>query len=101
MTGDLSEVFDAVHDCRAKWRNLCLILGISDDDLSAIEQKRSDGPDACLRDGLKSWLKEDYDTERHGPPTWRNLVDAVANSSGGDDHALALDIAEKHKSELH
>ena len=94
-------MFDAVHNCRAKWRNLCLILGISDDDLSAIKKEQSDDSDDCLLEGLTRWLKGGYDTEKHGPPTWRRLVDAVANSAGGDDHALALDIAEEHKSELH
>ena len=93
-------MFDAVHNCRAKWRNLCLILGGSDDDLSAIEQKRSDDPDACLCEGLSRWLKGGNNTEKHGPPTWRRLVDAVANSAGGDDHALALDIAVKYKGKL-
>ena len=77
-----------------------MILGISDDDLSAIEQKRCDDPGACLREGLTRWLKEGYNTEKHGPPTWRRLVDAVANSAGGDDHSLALDIAKEHKSKL-
>ena len=93
-------MFDAVYDCRAKWRNLCLILGISADDLSAIRKEQFGDTDACLQDGLTCWLKEGYDIEKHGPPTWRRLVDAVANSAGGDDHTLALDIAKKHESKL-
>ena len=94
------EVFDAVYNCRAKWRNLCLILGISADDLSAIWKEQSGDADACLQEGLTCWLKEGYDTDKHHPPSWRWLVDAVANSAGGDNHALALDIAENHKGKL-
>ena len=90
-------MFDAVYNCRAKWCNLCLILGISADDLSAIKKEQSDD---SLREGLTRWLRGDYDTKKYGRPTWRSLVDAVANSSGGDDHTLALDIAEKHKGKL-
>ena len=96
MIGDLSKVFDAVYNCRAKWRNLCLTLGISDNDLSAIEEQ-SDDPGVCLRKGLNCWLKEAYDTKEHGQPTWRGLVDALANSSGGDDHCVAMDIAKEHR----
>ena len=92
-------MFDEVYDCRGKWRNLCLILGISCGDLSAIRKDQFGVTDDCLQEGLTCWLKG-YDTEKYGPPTWRRLVDAVANSAGGDDHALALDIAGKHKSKL-
>ena len=89
----LREVFDAVHSCHTNWRNLCLVLGISDDDLAAIEQSRiAQGSDDCLREGLSRWLRGGY-----GRPTWRKVVDAVANSAGGDYYALALDIAEKYK----
>jgi hypothetical protein len=43
-----------------------------------------------------------YDIERHGPPSWRKLVEAVDNPAGGSDHALALKIAKEHtKSEVH
>ena len=90
-------VYDAIFGCRANWQNLCLALWISADDVSAIARKHSGEPDACLREGLTRWLRGDYDTEKHGRPTWRRLVDAVAISSGGDNHALALDIAKEHK----
>ena len=93
MTGDLLKVFDAVYNCRAKWHNLCVMLGISDDDLSAINEQSND-PGACLREGLTRWLKGDNNTEK---ASWRILVDAVANSSGGNDLTLAMAIAEEHK----
>ena len=44
----------------------------------------------CLREGLCLWL-------RGKGATWRILVDAVANTSGGNNLALALELAEKHK----
>ena len=97
----LFDVYDAVYDCRPKWRNLCLALRVSPVDLSAIDEKRHGDPDACLQDGLSLWLQGHYNTDTYGPPSWRMLVDAVANSAGGDEHALAVEIAEKHKGELH
>ena len=90
-------MYDAVFDCRAKWNNLCLALRISPGDLSAVEEKRHGDVVACLRDGLSLWLQGCYDKVKYGPPTWRMLVDAVANSAGGDDHSLALEIAKEHR----
>ena len=97
---DLFDVYDAVHECRVNWHNLCLALRISDNDLSAINREQSGDTEACLRKGLSCWLQGDYDVGKHGPPSWRMLVDAVANSTGGNDHKLALDIAELHEGNL-
>ena len=69
------------------------MLGISDDDLSAIKEQ-SDDPGACLREGLTRFLKGGNNTEK---ASWRILVDAVTDSSGGNDLALAMAIAEEHK----
>ena len=91
--GDLHKVFDAVYDCRAKWYNLCLALQVSDDDLSAIKREHRDIA-TCLLRGISLWLQR---VHSYGPPTWRVLVDAIANSSGGDNHVLALELADKHQ----
>ena len=73
-----------------------MALQLSCDHLSAIAKEHGGDTSACLREGLTLWLHGDYDTARHGPPTWRKLVDAVANSSGGNDLTLALEIAQNH-----
>ena len=85
------EVRDTVHACRMRWFDLCLALGLSYSDLSAIRSSENGGDTAVyLREGLCLWL-------RGGKATWRMLVDAVANSTGGNDLTLALDIAKKHE----
>ena len=53
-------------------------------------------PNRCLSDVLESWLKRNYDTEKFGPPTWRWLVEIVADPAAGNDTALADKIARKH-----
>ena len=45
---------------------------------------------------LQTWLKQNYNTEKHGPPTWRKLVEAVGSSAGGNNRALAKAIAAEH-----
>ena len=92
----LFDVYEAVYDCRAKWRNLCLALRVSSSNLSTIDEKRRGDPDTCLQDGLSLWLQGHYNTDTHGPPTWRMLVEAVYRKSGGDDHELAKQIASNH-----
>ena len=92
-------MYDAVSKCRSTWYNLCLALRVSDDDLSAIKKEQASDIDACLCKGLSLWLKGGYDMEKYGPPTWRVLVDAVANSSGGNNYALALKIADQYSSD--
>ena len=59
-------------------------------DLSAIRREHGRDTAACLREGLCLWLQS-------GKATWRVLVDTVANSSGGNDLTLALEIARKHE----
>ena len=84
----------------AKWFNLCCALGLTPSQLSKIEHDHPGNIEACLREGLTNWLQGSYNTERHGPPTWRKLVEAVGHPAGGNNHALASDIAGKHKSRL-
>ena len=90
-------MYDAVFDSRKKWFDLCLALRVSVDELAAIDLNHHGDPSACLRQGLTHWLQGHYDVKKYGPPTWRLLVDAVANSAGGDDYALAWEIKRCHE----
>ena len=56
-------------------------------------------PDQCLSGVLESWLKRNYDVKKFGPPTWRWLVEIVADPAGGSDKALADEIARRHPTE--
>jgi hypothetical protein len=91
-------VFDALLPASAKWPKLCCYLGLRASLLDAIEKNHPRDVDDCLFEGLKQWVLKNYDTTKHGLPSWRNLVAAVDDSSGGQNHGLALKIAEKHKS---
>ena len=42
---------------------------------------------------VQVWLKQNYDTEKNGLPTWRKLVEAVDKLG---ECALAKDIAAEH-----
>jgi hypothetical protein len=40
---------------------------------------------------------ENFDTDEHGLLTWRRLVEAVADTTGGNNHTLARKIAAEHR----
>lgn len=51
-----------------------------------------------LRDVIDAWLRGQYNTARHGPPTWRLLIEKVADDNGGANKALAKRLASKYQS---
>ena len=51
----------------------------------------------CLRGSQRAI----YNVEKHGPPSWRTLVKAVADRIGGADVALALKIAKKYPGKIY
>ena len=60
------------------------------------EQHHSTNLDSALYAVLLLWLRQRYNTEKFGRPTWQMLVKAVESSVGLNDHALAQKIAQKH-----
>ena len=50
---------------------------------------------------IQSWLKREYNVEKFAKPTWRTLVEVVANRAAGNDPDLALEIARKHPGNFH
>ena len=87
---------DEVTDLAAKWRPLGLALRLKSAVLDTIY---SNHPTECLRDMLLAWLKQQYDINTFGRPSWSMLCTAISKPAGGNDPALARKIAENHKGE--
>ena len=49
-----------------------------------------------LEDVIQAWLHQNYLVSKHGLPTWRLLIKAVADDSGGANKSLAKIMARKH-----
>ena len=96
---DIYDVINEISSLAGRWRNMCLALRLLPSDETTIASSCRDNPDECLKAVLIKWLKKCYNTQKHGPPTWQKLVAAVANSTGGDNPALAKQISEKHQGE--
>ena len=79
-----------------RWKAIGIALRLKYGELDGINSGR---PDECLSDVIANWLKRNYNVDRFGPPTWRKLVEIVADPAGGNNKALADEIARKHLTE--
>ena len=75
----------------SKWEDLGLNLGLSADSLEIIEedQRLTKGR---VRAVLLKWLQKEYDVDKHGPPLWKVLAEAVRPAN----RALAIKINDRH-----
>ncbi len=64
-------------------------------DINEIRDRRTNYTIA-MTSVIEEWLKGSYNTEKSGLPTWRRLVEVVANSNGGNNNFLAEEIAKAH-----
>ena len=71
-------------------------LGLPPQELDKIRKENPQDMDQALTEVLLVWLRQRYSVGKHGPPTWRKLVEAVDNRVGGNNHALAKTIASNH-----
>ena len=93
---DLFDVCSELESVAAKWEGIGSALGLlahfADDIKSNCKNVNE-----CLRATLKKWLNKNYDTIKHGQPSWKQLTRAVSHSCGGENCALAEEIAKRHK----
>ena len=68
-----------VKDCKSlatKWKELSISLGLSYDVIDNI--KGSGDNYHCWSEALNHWIKQNYNTDTFGRPSWRSLLKAVA-----------------------
>ena len=74
-----------------KWEQLSIYLGLSCDIIDNI--KGSGDNYHCWSEALKNWIRQNYNTERFGVPSWKSLLGAVAEV----DKLMFRKLAEKHQ----
>ncbi len=92
---DLTDVLEALDPVTDKWKIVGVILGVPVSKLNQIESDRARVDKECLIEMLTDWLNCNYNTEKHGEPSWRVLAKAVSSVSG----RVFRDIAEAHPME--
>ena len=73
------------------WRDIGLALRMRNPELDVIRESHPLSPKDCLKAVLSGWLQG-----RNRPPTWGALCEAVAEPAGGNNRALAEQIAHNH-----
>ena len=91
------EVVDAVSQLHDRWSQLCCALGLPLSQISTIRKDHAGNTMDSLQEGISQWLQGKYNTDKHGPPTWKKLVAAIDNPVGGNNHDLAMKISVQHK----
>ena len=92
---DLFKIIEEIQPIESRYYNLGRALNLKIADLRKIRDEHSSESDS-LEDVLLLWLNQKYDKKKHGPPTWRMLVEAVNSKSGGGNQELAKQIALNH-----
>ena len=92
---DIYDIEDLLQNELARCHHIGSRLKIRPSTLATIKKEASDLADA-MRMILTNWLQRNYNVERFGPPTWKALVEAVKAPNGGNNTALAEEIARKH-----
>ena len=93
---DLRDVCKEVVSIQSTYYRFGIALGLRAGVLDSIRKAFHHVIDQAFDEVLLVWLRQRYDIERHGPPTWRRLVEAVDSPNGGNHPALAVDIAHRH-----
>ena len=88
---------DVVATLAANYYDLGQALKIRAGELKIIKNNHQGDMKTALQEVIIQWLKQNYNVPKFGEPTWRMLVKAVAQRSGGGDGALARKIAKKHQ----
>ena len=92
---DFFDVKSELEPVIDRWKHIGLALRLDPDRVKRIERENRDLED-CLTEVLTLWLKRNYNTERFGEPSWEMLARAVGHRSGGNDPALAREIAKRY-----
>ena len=73
---DLSGVYEATFQARAKWKQMLLALQVNNTTIETINIRSHEDPDNCYLEGLSEWLKG-------GERNWTDVFEALSRSSVG------------------
>ena len=88
----MRDVRQEVVDIKSTYYQFGIALGLPVGALDAIRTAFHQVIDQAIDEVLLLWLRQLYDFERHGRPTWRRLVEEVERINP----ALAGTIANRH-----
>lgn len=81
---------------KTRYKTFGMLLGLSFVELKAIQKTNMFDMEDALMQVVITWLQQKYNTTKFGLPTWRRIVEAIDSEAGGNNHALAKQIASHH-----
>lgn len=93
---DFYEVRKKLTPVTDKWKSVGAGLRIKPSKLKEIGAAHPGDPAECLSDVVTVWLNKDYNWQKFGEPTWRRIVEVIAEPAAGGNPAVAYSIAESH-----
>ena len=70
-------------------------LGLPAGELDVI-RKDHHAVDQAFSEVILRWLRQQYNVARFGHPSWKRLIESVGSPIGGNNPALAVEIATSH-----
>ena len=71
---------------------MSISLGLTPGQIASIRRNNPNDCFSCWSEALYQWIKQDYDTDLYGEPSWRTLLKAVAEF----DKLLFERLAKEH-----
>ena len=87
-----NDVIIACSPLAAKWKQLSGFMGLSFKTIYAIKDNNDDN-EASWNEALMKWILQDYNTEKHGLPSWKSLLQTVSRV----DQPLFEKLAREHQ----
>ena len=91
---DFYDVKRELTPVAARWKFIGAALGIPMRVLDNVESSHPGKVEKCLAEMVTTWLKKEHNMKRFGAPTWKKLIEVVAEPAAGNDAALARTISE-------
>ena len=93
MGDDLFDVIHILNPIAASWKHIGRAMHLNVGELDCINSESSR---ECLSCVVEKWLKRNYNDDKFGQPTWKWLVEIVADPAAGNNKHLADEIAREH-----
>ena len=90
---DWNDVAIACSSLADKWQQLCAYLGLSIKIIRTIRGNYPNDSAAAWNEALTLWVLQDYNTRRHGMPSWKTLLKAISKV----DQPLFEKLAKEHQ----
>ena len=90
---DWTIVIDVCRSLSPKWEQVGGYLGLTISTIDQVRWNHHRDESRCLNEVLKHWIRQDYNTEKFGHPSWRNLLKAI----GKIDKLFFKHLAAQHQ----